>query len=742
MNTMKMKWCAMAVLAAAGQAHAVDKSWNISVNGNWNTGANWFAPGVPGFTDNVFIGNTAAATNTRVLLNLNATVASVSITDGMNLETASGRLAVAGLTSLSGSNSSGGVVYPSQIQVNDGPLVIDFQTDDLTMSAGAQLDMAGGTATILDEIAFPDSTSIYGVGLVNYMGSGAFRVDGNIYPRPGNLRLNQIGSGRFDLDGNVSNGRYIAASTYRADGTAFASLTVTGDQLADTFDERLRIMGGCEIDIQMSNGWAMGTASAIEFTPNPAFPGPATLAGTALSFGGTIILPGAASQGTILAPITLLPTAFVDVNGGDRLDFDAATTINGGTFTSDATGRLHFDGPTTITGGTFSCGFSVSGQSASVQFNGATSWNGSVSINGVATQDGNAHVTGPTTITGDVFDLDGFSGGSAWTIDHPLVLNLDALDNQGYNSFDGVMTLAPGLNISLTVNLNQPATHWLMDGSMNVSTVGNLHITKVSGTPVRITGDLNLTGAPRFTANTWLAGTSSTTFTTPTSSLRLGGVSRVSGGATFAGGGTVIGLAGGTLTLEDGAGLGTTSVTAEGGFSVGDGVGGASVHRYVQNAGATWTVQIGGNAPGTTHDQLIASGAGASINGNVEVELMASGGGTFIPAVGQTFLILNTIHGVTGTFADPPVTNANGVKVNWSFVYTGNNVLLRADSVEITCPADFNGDGFLDFFDYDDYVNCFETGVCPAGKNADYNLDGFVDFFDYDDFVQAFENGC
>ena len=58
------------------------------------------------------------------------------------------------------------------------------------------------------------------------------------------------------------------------------------------------------------------------------------------------------------------------------------------------------------------------------------------------------------------------------------------------------------------------------------------------------------------------------------------------------------------------------------------------------------------------------------------------------------------------------------------------------------CPADFNGDGFLDFFDYDDYVGCFETGNCPAGRTADFNGDGFSDFFDYDDFVAAFERGC
>jgi hypothetical protein len=62
------------------------------------------------------------------------------------------------------------------------------------------------------------------------------------------------------------------------------------------------------------------------------------------------------------------------------------------------------------------------------------------------------------------------------------------------------------------------------------------------------------------------------------------------------------------------------------------------------------------------------------------------------------------------------------------------------------CPADFNGDGFLDFFDYDAFVECFEGLGCPAdnpqGVMADFNNDGFVDFFDYDDFVTAFERGC
>jgi hypothetical protein len=97
-----------------------------------------------------------------------------------------------------------------------------------------------------------------------------------------------------------------------------------------------------------------------------------------------------------------------------------------------------------------------------------------------------------------------------------------------------------------------------------------------------------------------------------------------------------------------------------------------------------------------------------------------------------------------------------GLRSRMSFpVVEGENYLIRVGgfggwtgSGTLTigfasaCPADFNGDGFLDFFDYDDFVGCYETGVCPPGKTADFNGDEFVDFFDYDEFVGAFETGC
>ena len=63
---------------------------------------------------------------------------------------------------------------------------------------------------------------------------------------------------------------------------------------------------------------------------------------------------------------------------------------------------------------------------------------------------------------------------------------------------------------------------------------------------------------------------------------------------------------------------------------------------------------------------------------------------------------------------------------------------LGAYELQPPCAADFNHDGFTDFFDYDAFVDAFEQGDIAA----DFNADGFLDFFDYDAFVDAFEAGC
>ena len=55
-----------------------------------------------------------------------------------------------------------------------------------------------------------------------------------------------------------------------------------------------------------------------------------------------------------------------------------------------------------------------------------------------------------------------------------------------------------------------------------------------------------------------------------------------------------------------------------------------------------------------------------------------------------------------------------------------------------SCPADFDGDGFVTGDDFDAYVLAFEAGSIAA----DFDGDTFVTGDDFDAFVAAFEVGC
>ena len=70
------------------------------------------------------------------------------------------------------------------------------------------------------------------------------------------------------------------------------------------------------------------------------------------------------------------------------------------------------------------------------------------------------------------------------------------------------------------------------------------------------------------------------------------------------------------------------------------------------------------------------------------------------------------------------------------------SIPITGEVLPPVCPADFDGDGFVDLFDFDAFVSCFEGSSCPPGTTADFDNDGFVDLFDFDAFISAFESGC
>ncbi|MDX2149067.1 MAG: GC-type dockerin domain-anchored protein [Planctomycetota bacterium] len=76
------------------------------------------------------------------------------------------------------------------------------------------------------------------------------------------------------------------------------------------------------------------------------------------------------------------------------------------------------------------------------------------------------------------------------------------------------------------------------------------------------------------------------------------------------------------------------------------------------------------------------------------------------------------------------------------FFFGFTNFDIGVDNVFIQslsgCPADFNADGQVDFFDYLDFSNAYAADE----PSADFNSDGQVDFFDYLDFAGAFGSPC
>ncbi|XVJ58972.1 MAG: hypothetical protein HEQ23_06040 [Tepidisphaera sp.] len=114
--------------------------------------------------------------------------------------------------------------------------------------------------------------------------------------------------------------------------------------------------------------------------------------------------------------------------------------------------------------------------------------------------------------------------------------------------------------------------------------------------------------------------------------------------------------------------------------------------------------------------------------------------------VGQSFSISGSFTvslnaGSISGFGPISSSIAADLEARWTIevLTPGARVVSCAGASYGDCPADFNDDGFLDFFDYDAFVGAFEAG---SGLVADFNGDGFVDFFDYDAYVGAFEAGC
>jgi hypothetical protein len=104
-------------------------------------------------------------------------------------------------------------------------------------------------------------------------------------------------------------------------------------------------------------------------------------------------------------------------------------------------------------------------------------------------------------------------------------------------------------------------------------------------------------------------------------------------------------------------------------------------------------------------------------------------------SVAGSFSITNNIATMSGSVHLLVPIDADNPDLG-TIEITGN--IVASGPVPGGCPADFNGDNQVDFFDYLDFAQAFDN----EDPSADFNGDNQVDFFDYLDFAQAFDEGC
>ena len=142
----------------------------------------------------------------------------------------------------------------------------------------------------------------------------------------------------------------------------------------------------------------------------------------------------------------------------------------------------------------------------------------------------------------------------------------------------------------------------------------------------------------------------------------------------------------------------------------------------------TSTLEVGiAGLASTDYDRLTGNGSTAlTLDGTLALSLLDG----YTPNFEDRFTIID-VGVLDGQFATV-ISPTDGLGVF--------RIVQSADKIEAvwTCEADLNGDGVLDFFDVQFFLNAFTE----QALYSDYNEDGVIDFFDVLAFLNDFSAGC
>ncbi len=377
---------ALALLALAPAAHALDCTWNANVVGDWETASNWSCNAVPDGDDD------ATVSSGTVTLNADHTVRDFTQTSGTVGGT--GALTVTGAldwtfgtmnTDLTLAATGTGALSGSTHTLGDG---VTLRLDGDVAWTGGQI--RGGAGTVLDNNAVLTSTT-----------NQPMTWSGSPSPRP---VFDNGGTFRFDHPSTASN-FFVLDNGGAVEVQQGTSAWREGGTLSSAFD----IASGATLDL---------SAGAFDLTAATV-----TGAGMVRLASGTL---------NVLTDESIPTFVFTSgtVNGPGTLTVTSDLAWSFGTMNTDLT--LAASGTGTLSGSTHTLGPDVT-----LRLDGDVAWTGGQIRGGAGTVlDNNAVLTSttnqPMTWSGSPSPRPVFDNGGTFRFDHPSTAsNFFVLDNDG-----------------------------------------------------------------------------------------------------------------------------------------------------------------------------------------------------------------------------------------------------------------------------------------------------------------------
>ncbi len=531
-----------------------------------------------------------------------------------------------GFLTVSTTSASGATTFALQFAgTRDGSAVLDV-SGAMTWSAGT---ISGGVTNANGGLAFSGANEKYfpaGTLTINsaaiWSGTGDIRFD---YGGP-TLNIGAAGTLDVQTDADVTGSGGASFITINNAGifkkTAGAGTTSIGNFYGNAFNNA-------------------GTVTVL--TGTLSFTGSGTSTGTFVANGGTLNFAQGTQNVTATGAITggdVAVTSTATVN--DAGSYSAATTTVSNTGTLSLTGSASTLGAVVVSGpintlsfGTLAVSTTTPSSAASLTLQpngqragtgtlnvtGAMSWSGGRISNGVTNANGSLSINGPDgkELWGGTLNS---NSAATWTGTGDIVFGGSVLDVAAGTTFDVQNDAAiTGNGGAAFITINNAGTLQKSAGTGTTS-IGNGYGNAFNntGTTQSLSGTLAFTGSYTQTA----------------------GTTRVNGGAIVSS--SPLAVQGGTV---EGNGQLAATVTNNGVLSPGGTAPGQlnASGAYTQGANGTFDAQIGGQTPGTQHDQAVISGA-ATLGGTLAISLING----FEPNIGDTFTIM-TFGSHSGDFA-------------------------------------------------------------------------------------------